>query len=908
MALYTEELVRIVNSGRCFALIGSGPSCEAGIPSWTKLSQVVLSEMTTNCIECSTCGKLIENARFDEVFDYAYSKLGADHINELLNSVIKKATAEAMKKQWVVYDYITKWPFACYLTTNYDNLLETALRKHCTAVTPLTNGKADLSNVTAESKDQIVKIHGDFDHPQDLVLTSTQYKSFRESPEREYWRNNIMSILKMVRLVMIGYSARDPNFRDQLERAKEISSPIKPVYMIVPENEFSQKDRDEFYTNYNIRVITYPNADGRHSQLGTLLKLTDPFIASRSSRNIGLEPVDPEKASIATSIYVFSKFRLDGLADGNESLTNVYSAIILELLSRDKSKSFSEGEIDAVLEREAKSLLHPDVLARNGALQKLYNFSFIVRDADGNLRISNGGIEHMERMRRSRDIAKNKFFDDCRGFLNSKSELSEDSKDNIIQELHNGVVTAFEKRGLDIARSLLSNYDIDLSESTDILQALEAHSQSLESFEERAAFCELMLEVLLRPWDSTAEYFNMLTQGYFAYHILGLDPKCSNELLELMKKRTWIIDSSILIKTIALYSDQNSSAATLIEKMSRLGLKLCCTEKIAEEAVEHAKWALTKLKYLNQDDPEVLKSAIGIDGWRQNQFSNGYLNWLRTSSNPSIVKYLITCLGKDFEDDLRSAVYRKIGELGVIIREFNSWPNFEQTQWEERESIAEKIKSMRETRGSYRSDLQCLAEAEIVVLDSLVDLAFLSRTALLNKLTTRAKPLVWLPEGVYRYLSLFCRIDTDDSFFQSVLEGFQNYGFSVVSRTTLKKSIEPLIRPARLSLEEERENLNKVFGKDGGTSIIDGFEELPEEDRPFYPDQVNAFTVRRLRKEKEDAEREAAKLAFMKKLTDKERAEYERLKQRKEEKQRKNKKNKAKNRSKKKKSGGKKNR
>ena len=157
-------------------------------------------------------------------------------------------------------------------------------------------------------------------------------------------------------------------------------------------------------------------------------------------------------------------------------------------------------------------------------------------------------------------------------------------------------------------------------------------------------------------------------------------------------------------------------------------------------------------------------------------------------------------------------------------------------------------------------------------------------------------------------LPIFCRIDTDDSFFQSVLEGFQNYGFSVVSRTTLKKSIEPLIRPARLSLEEERENLNKVFGKDGGTSIIDGFEELPEEDRPFYPDQVNAFTVRRLRKEKEDAEREAAKLAFMKKLTDKERAEYERLKQRKEEKQRKNKKNKAKNRSKKKKSGGKKNR
>ena len=899
MGFYTEELAKIVNTGRCFALIGSGPSCEVGIPSWKQLSEAIVEKMTYAGIDCGACSKLIENSQYDEVFTYAYIKLGDEITNEFLGSIIESSPNEEKMKKTTVYDYITKWPFACYLTTNYDNLLEAKLKEHCTAVTVLKNGRVDLSLVTAESKNQIVKIHGDFSCPKDLVLTSKHYKSFRESPEREYWRNNIMSILKMVRLIIIGYSAKDPNFRDQLERAKEISSPRNPVYMIVPQDEFTNKEQDDFLINYNIRVITYPNTDGKHSHLLKLLKLTDPFIASRSSRNVGLEPVASEEVSIATAIYLFSKLRLDNLAIENESLRNVYSAMILELLSKEKSKTFSEEEIDVALERETKSLLHPDVLARNGALEQLYNSSFIVRETVNSLRISDNGILHTEMMRRSRDIAKNNFFSDCRGFLNSNTQLSEDSKNRIIQELHKGVITAFEKRGLDIARSLLLKYEIDLSESTDILSALEKHSDSLESFEERAAFCELMMEALLRPGDSTAKYFNMLSQGYFAYHILGLDPKCNNELLDIMKNKTWILDSSILIKTIALYSSQSSSAASLIEKMNRLGLKLYCTEMIADETFEHANWFLHNLKNLAQNDPEILKSAIGKNGWRQNQFSNGYLNWLRESSNPSIEKYLTKCLGKASADDLRNAVYRRIHELGVTMKEFESWSGFEETKLADRDDVAQKIKGERSARGSYRSDSQCYAEAEIVVIDSFTDLAFLSRTTILNKFTKRSTPLVWLPEGVFRYLSLFCRIDTYDSF-QSLLEGFQNYGFNVVDKSTLEKSIEPLVRTARLALEEERETLNRIFGKESAISLIKGFEDIPEEDRPFYPSQVFAYAARHEKKKREQAEKKVTELTRKKELTDKERAEYEKLRLEKEEKRRRQKKREAKSKSKKK--------
>jgi hypothetical protein len=40
-----QQLLRNILSGRCFVLVGSGPSCERGYPSWEQLAKLVMEEL-----------------------------------------------------------------------------------------------------------------------------------------------------------------------------------------------------------------------------------------------------------------------------------------------------------------------------------------------------------------------------------------------------------------------------------------------------------------------------------------------------------------------------------------------------------------------------------------------------------------------------------------------------------------------------------------------------------------------------------------------------------------------------------------------------------------------------------------------------------------------------------------------
>jgi hypothetical protein len=39
MSTIERDLVRAINSGRCFVLVGSGASCEIRLPTWHSLSE-----------------------------------------------------------------------------------------------------------------------------------------------------------------------------------------------------------------------------------------------------------------------------------------------------------------------------------------------------------------------------------------------------------------------------------------------------------------------------------------------------------------------------------------------------------------------------------------------------------------------------------------------------------------------------------------------------------------------------------------------------------------------------------------------------------------------------------------------------------------------------------------------------
>ena len=217
MALIDRDLVKAINLGRCFALVGSGASCELGVASWENLAKKVIASLTEPDV-VKDCNSHLIKKEYPEIFSKAEKILG---LNDTLKIV--ESSLVAKKLHGYIYQYITSWPFSCYLTTNFDDFLKKFLDGIKIPVIVRKNSSNDLKVLRADSKEAIFKIHGDVTVPNDIVLTSEQYESFQNDPTRRYWRDKIMSVLNMVDLVIIGYSAADPDFKDQLERAKEIS-------------------------------------------------------------------------------------------------------------------------------------------------------------------------------------------------------------------------------------------------------------------------------------------------------------------------------------------------------------------------------------------------------------------------------------------------------------------------------------------------------------------------------------------------------------------------------------------------------------------------------------------------------------------------------------------------------------
>jgi hypothetical protein len=108
-------------------------------------------------------------------------------------------------------------PFDIIITTNYDFLLERAydspnVRKPYTAV--VTEEQLPISSIHYSSTNratQILKIHGDFNHPDRMVLTEDDYDIFLE--KNRLMSTYISNLLITRTPLFIGYSLDDPDFR-----------------------------------------------------------------------------------------------------------------------------------------------------------------------------------------------------------------------------------------------------------------------------------------------------------------------------------------------------------------------------------------------------------------------------------------------------------------------------------------------------------------------------------------------------------------------------------------------------------------------------------------------------------------------------------------------------------------------
>lgn len=148
---YLKELTQLINSGKCWAVIGAGASCDMGSPSWEKLAKTVYTHIANLGVEHDpdTYTKYINSGKFPEVFSLAERDLGG--LEQLLE-IVKKELVPT--KEWGnIYGFLSRWPFRGYLTTNFDNHLKEHLDKTGVAFTVLGNSSDDFARLVATHRE-----------------------------------------------------------------------------------------------------------------------------------------------------------------------------------------------------------------------------------------------------------------------------------------------------------------------------------------------------------------------------------------------------------------------------------------------------------------------------------------------------------------------------------------------------------------------------------------------------------------------------------------------------------------------------------------------------------------------------------------------------------------------------------
>lgn len=172
--------------------------------------------------------------------------------------------------------------FPIIATTNYDFLFEDAIRE--TGQRPKVVVRENQRPL--ESTTMIVKLHGDLENPERIVITSEDY--YRE-PIPELLRNWLKDKLAEKVFAFVGYGLADSNFQNIYFQVSERTGKLKPPSFVVtppPIEESPHRKRWELYRQRWTQrgMIFIPGTAGGFMQ-SLDAALSEPIVEESNERN-----------------------------------------------------------------------------------------------------------------------------------------------------------------------------------------------------------------------------------------------------------------------------------------------------------------------------------------------------------------------------------------------------------------------------------------------------------------------------------------------------------------------------------------------------------------------------------------------------------------------------------------------
>jgi hypothetical protein len=861
--MFDKRLIRKINNGRCFVLVGSGPSCEVGYPSWQRLAELTYSELKKrdSVSDPNSYEKYLEDKKYPEFFRQAERDLG--NRNDLVQ-MIRPLLNPSTKKHGVLYELISKWPFACYLTTNFDDEIASYLDGLGEHFTTIRNRQEDFSSFRDGVSHLIQKIHSDLNYPDEVVLTSADYRRLYMEDSWQYFRDKLRQVFEMFDVFIIGHSLSDPDIDHVLQIARKTAGPQHPIYMAAA--DFTKADEREYFEKYNIVLVQYSNNDGTHSELRRMLKTVDRFIVPRHRLRERIETAARPKAEIESAIALFLYRRLQSV-----EATDYLSPLILSGLLSADDKGIAKEDVTSI--PTLKDFTKEGTNSTEATIEAMDNLvnQGLVADVAGKFSITDSGRAKVSEYQAVRETEKDQAYGQfCLNLKNNYGGLTDIQLEECQRLAEEVMVASFANRGLAIANQIFSGQSASPGELSDIFGRVSDKATEIEDMGLRAAFVEAVHEFLVEPSPPQRQYLASVSQGYFLYHLLGLDPKCCQVRQDIFDRTLWLNDSSVLLPLIAVGCHNHDYAVELFQMLTAAGAILYTTPKLMQEAWEHFEWAVRFIKTTGVETPEFLRAAVVKGSYKQNLFLDGYIRLSADGRVGSFKEYLEIIFTRGFD---RTAFDDRFISAGVSVKSISDMNGFVQEDWGKIEEAKDRIQKEREDRGTYRSPLQVESEAEIWVLinglrfgkysipgvDAVLErIYFVSQSRVLDQVFQPEALSTWSPEAVYRYLSALPGKQTNpDLLQQCMLNEYYYAGISFIDKDRYIRFFGPSIDLAKASYEKEKSKYISEIEETHTGNLDEAFDKTPDLEKPFFVAQMG-WRLAHASKQREELSRKRA--------------------------------------------------
>ena len=290
------DLKQQLANGEVCAFVGAGLSVGAGLPGWydliSQLSQRIGYELPP-----------AKWATSDTLIDAAQAYVNSQGLNSLI-TFLRRNLDSLGKAPTAAHQALARLPIKLVFTANYDDLLERAFRDAGKRVNLVTKDKYIPYIEQGGNVVNVLKLWGDLDQPESIVLTREQYGRF--FLERPQLVKLLETQLGLSTMLYLGWSHRDPHFNLVFgEMLARYGGNMKPGYAAMFDVDDAQ--RAEFKRK-QIRPVELP-ATRSFSRAGGVAG--QPGLAG-SAGNRSSQPQHPGARGRAIAGIHATLGRLDG--------------------------------------------------------------------------------------------------------------------------------------------------------------------------------------------------------------------------------------------------------------------------------------------------------------------------------------------------------------------------------------------------------------------------------------------------------------------------------------------------------------------------------------------------------------------------------------------------------------------